>query len=94
MSSGQRFKHESIQESAAVIKYLKALCDGFENQALTFSSEDRCLVLRPKGMINLEVDAKSKDGEMKLTVKLRWRDKEKDQDLRTNGLTIQAAENA
>lgn len=92
MSSGQRFKHESIQEPASIVKYLKALCDGFAQEAVTFSSEDQSLVLKPKGMINLEVDAKSKDGEMKLAIKLRWRDKEKAQDLKSNGLIIQPAE--
>ena len=46
---------------------MEALTQGFESGAIHFSTDDRQLVLRPYGLINMDIEAKRKGGEMKLT---------------------------
>ncbi|MEW5721581.1 MAG: amphi-Trp domain-containing protein [Thermodesulfobacteriota bacterium] len=70
--ASDRFKHESLEDSETIIKYLKALQEGFEKGALLFSSDERRLILKPQGLINLDFEAKRKSGEIKVTIKFRW----------------------
>ena len=73
MASGvERFKHESIEDSETIVNYLNALREGFENGALLFCSDDRRLVLKPHGLINLDVETKRKGHEVKLNLKFKW----------------------
>ena len=72
MSSSQRFKHESIEDTESIVKYFQAVGEGFAKSALLFSSDEERLVLKPKGLINMDVEAKRKGGEVKLSIKLRW----------------------
>lgn len=73
MSSGaNRFKHESLEDSKSIVKYLKALQEGFESEALLFCSDNRKLVLNPSGLINLEIEARRKDDDIKLSIRFRW----------------------
>ncbi|MBU2551412.1 MAG: amphi-Trp domain-containing protein [Proteobacteria bacterium] len=89
MSQPSRFKHESIEDTDTIIKYLTALKEGFENGSLLFSSEDRKLILKPYGLINLEIEAKRKAEEIKLTLKLKWSDEGEETKAKSSSLTIQ-----
>lgn len=71
-SSEDNFKHISLQDNESIIKYLEALGLGFQQGALLFSAENRQLVLKPRGLIKLEVEAKRKNDQMKLSLKMRW----------------------
>ncbi|MBI4799134.1 MAG: amphi-Trp domain-containing protein [Desulfarculus sp.] len=71
-SSEDNFKHISLQDSESIIKYLEALGLGFQQGALLFSAENQQLVLKPRGLIKLEVEAKRKNDQMKLSLKMRW----------------------
>ena len=75
-SSANRFRHESLQDCQSIINYLIALKDGFESGALLFSTDGRNLVLKPDGLINLNVEAKRKGEEIKLSLKMRWSENE------------------
>ncbi len=71
-ASDDNFKHVSMQDSQSIIRYLEALAGGFKQGALLFSTDNKQLVLKPQGLIKLEVEAKRKDQQLKLNIKLRW----------------------
>lgn len=74
--SSERFKHRSIQDPESIVRYLAALKDGFEQGALVFSTNGERLVVKPQGLINLEVEAKRKGEGIKLNLKFRWNEQE------------------
>jgi amphi-Trp domain-containing protein len=67
-----RFKHQSLQDAEAIGNYLSALKEGFENGALVFSTNGDRMVLKPQGLVNLELEAKRKGDGVKLSLKFRW----------------------
>jgi len=86
--SDDRFKHESLQDSESIVRYLTALADGFRQGALSFTSEDQRLELKPGGLVNLEVEAKKKAGNIKMAIKLRWTEDEEGRDTPAANLVI------
>jgi amphi-Trp domain-containing protein len=78
-SSDNSFKHVSLQDGDSIIAYLEALGGGFKQGALLFSTDNKRLVLKPQGLIKLEVEAKRKDEQMKLTLKFRWNEEVSDE---------------
>jgi amphi-Trp domain-containing protein len=89
-SSSERFKHESLEDNESIVKYLEALRDGFAKGALLLSTDNRKLLAQPRGLINLDVEAKKKDDEIKLTLKFRWVEESTHTDVGTKPLNIQA----
>ncbi len=71
-----RFKHRSMQDPESIARYLTALKDGFEEGALVFSTNGKRLVVKPQGLIDLEVEAKRKGEGIKLSLKFRWNEEE------------------
>ena len=63
-SNDNRFKHESLQDGASIVQYINALSEGFQNGALLFCSENQRLVLKPQGLVGLNVEAKKKGNEI------------------------------
>lgn len=51
-----------------------ALTQGFESGSIAVFPQDLELVLSPKGLIGFAVEAKGKDGRMKLTLNFTWRE--------------------
>ena len=90
--STDRFKHESLEDSETIVKYLKALLDGFESGTLSFVSDNQKLVVRPRGLINLDVEARRKSDEIKLQLKMRWTEDVRTSDLKTAALIIDPQE--
>ncbi|MFZ5426610.1 MAG: amphi-Trp domain-containing protein [Thermodesulfobacteriota bacterium] len=69
-----KFSYESVQDAKTLVEYLRALTDGFEKGTMRFSRKDMELALSPKGLIGFAVEAKAKDGRMKLALKFAWRE--------------------
>jgi len=69
-----KFSYESVQDVPTLVEYLKALTEGFEKGEIRFARKDLDLALSPKGLIGFAVDAKAKDGRMKLALKFAWRE--------------------
>jgi len=88
MSSDDRFKHESLQDQESIVRYLQALCDGFQSGALLFASDNQRLVLKPQGLVALEVEAKKKNNEIKLGIKIRWTEEPNGEELTMKPLVI------
>ncbi|MCA9503548.1 MAG: amphi-Trp domain-containing protein [Spirochaetaceae bacterium] len=74
-SKPTNFRHESMQDSKAVVRYLKALAEGFEKGSLQFRDQDGEIVLEPNGMVRFGVTADAKSDRFGLTVKLSWKQK-------------------
>jgi amphi-Trp domain-containing protein len=68
----EKFRHESLQDSESIGKYLNALSDGFLNGKLRFSWKDKKLVLEPQSLIKFDIETKKKDGEVKMNLRFRW----------------------
>ncbi len=70
----ERFKHESIQDTESILKYLDALRSGFESGQIVFSTKSHEVVLEPKGLIQFDLDAKRKGDRRKLILKFNWKE--------------------
>ena len=68
------FAHDSIQDSASIVEYLEALAQGFRNGRLLLCSGKKELILRPHGLLKLEVKAKRKGGGSKLSLRIGWKE--------------------
>ena len=75
MSSEKEFRHESMQDRGSIVKYLKALSDGFERGELTFQKSSDHIILNPDGLIQLEIKAHRKPEKSRLTLKFSWKEK-------------------
>ena len=89
--SPNRFKHQSLQDAEAIGKYLAALKEGFENGALVFSTNGNRMVLNPQGLVNLELEAKRKGGDIKLSLKFRWSEEKSEEPENGQPLLIQSS---
>jgi amphi-Trp domain-containing protein len=69
-----KFSYESVQDVPTLVEYLKALTAGFEKGEIHFARKDLDMVLAPKGLIGFALEAKAKDGRMKLAMKFAWRE--------------------
>jgi amphi-Trp domain-containing protein len=89
MSRGKReFAYESLQDRSSIVKYLRALADGFERGELSFSDKSGEVTLEPKGLIGFEVRASKKSDRTRLTVNFRWKNGEDATESETGPLFI------
>jgi len=73
-SSDDEFKHESLQDTNSIIKYLEALSAGFEGGKIILGSKDKTLMLHPHGLLKMVVKAKKKSDRVRLILKFTWKD--------------------
>jgi amphi-Trp domain-containing protein len=83
-----KFFYESVQDAKTLVEYLRALTDGFEKGEMRFSRKDLDIMLSPKGLIGFSVEAKAKEGRMKLALKFAWREAVADAEKEKDGLAI------
>ncbi len=74
MSSNNEFAHESFQDCQSIVKYLTAIGEGFANGHIRFANGNRPMELEPSGMLKFNVRAKRKDGHIKLSLKISWKE--------------------
>jgi amphi-Trp domain-containing protein len=84
------FKHESLQDRESIVKYINALREGFESGQLVLGNNGNRIILEPAGMIKLDLKAKRKDGRIKLTVKINWREKSEEEKEEEKPLIIES----
>ena len=72
--SDNRFEYESFQDTETIVKYLRAITEGFTNGRLTFGGDSKKIVLKPKGLLSFQITAKRKRKEAKLTLRLSWKE--------------------
>lgn len=88
MATIDEFKHESLQDSQTIAKYLEALKAAFDAGVLEFSDDRGKLLLQPTGLLGFEVDAKKKGDQVKVKLKFTWREDRHEQ--RSGALKIQS----
>jgi len=84
----EHFEHESLQDSESIIKYVDAIKEGFQKGRLCFSAKNKQLVLKPQGLLNLNVKVKKKDKKAKLYIKLSWIEDQEEKETATGPLVI------
>ncbi len=93
-----QFRHESLQDTNAVVNYLNALAEGIEKGTLQFRDEEGEIVLEPGGMMRFGVEAQKKSDRYSLSLKMSWKQRsEKRRDpgpLRINGYSDDEGESA
>lgn len=83
-----KFSFESVQDVKTLEQYLRALTEGFAQGRMRFERKDMELTLQPKGLINFVVEAKAKDGRMKLNLKFAWREAVEQNDQEADAFVI------
>lgn len=73
MQKNSDFKYESVFDQDSVVNYLKTITEGLKKGELVFKQGKDEIVLKPEGLINLEIKSKVKEGKSKLTIKLKWK---------------------
>jgi len=74
MPNEEDFRHDSIQDGKSIARVLSALIEGFEKGQLDVGSGEHTVHLEPSGLLEVEVQAKRKNGRSKLVLKVSWRD--------------------
>jgi amphi-Trp domain-containing protein len=82
------FKHESLQDRETIVKYLNAISEGIRNGHLVLANGDEPIMLEPSGLLRLDLKAKRKEGLMKLSLKISWKEEEEVPNLETKPLII------
>lgn len=75
-SSNEEFKHESLQDAEAIVRYLNALSDGFGKNRLVFGSSQQSVEFEPARLIKLDVKAKRKNNKTRITLRFSWKEGE------------------
>lgn len=88
MKNEGKFHYESVRDAETLKPFLKALSEAFAAGEVRLSMRDEEIVLRPEGLINFVVEAKSKDGRCKLNVKFAWREGASETEEPGDSLTI------
>lgn len=78
MVNDKKIVMESLQDRESICKYLQVLKQGFEKGKINFSDHEKSIILEPHGLIKFEIKSKLKDGEVKLSLRFRWEEKEED----------------
>lgn len=68
------FHHSSLQDADSVVELLQALTKGLNSGKLQLSDEDAAVVLRPKGLLEVVIDADDEAGINTLNLRIRWND--------------------
>jgi amphi-Trp domain-containing protein len=74
MANEEDFRHDSIQDGRSIARVLSALIEGFEKGHIDVGSGEHSVRLEPHGLLELELQAKRKNGRSKLVLKVSWRD--------------------
>jgi len=67
------FIFESYQDKNTVIKYLKALKDGFENNEIILNTSGKDLVLCPGDLIKMEIRSDASGNTERLELSFSWK---------------------
>lgn len=75
MSDKHTFEHDSLQDVASLVQYLKAIVDGFERGKLNIAGGDEEIVLEPTGLVRFEVRASQRDDRARFALRFTWKPK-------------------
>ena len=73
MASEEKFTFESMQDQETIRSFLVSLIDGIEKKRIVLSTNGNEIELLPASLLYLQVSAKKKKDESKLSVKIQWK---------------------
>lgn len=71
-SETKRFHHRSLQDADSIVELLEALIEGIQKGKLTLTDDDDEVQLRPRGLLDLTIEAEDDSGRNSLNLRLRW----------------------
>jgi len=86
--SEERFVFDSLQDRETIKDFLVSLTDGFEKGAITLSTNGDAIELTPHGLLNFMVKAKKKGSANKLSIKIAWKDSQKEKKVKDDALKV------
>lgn len=89
MTSEREFKHESLQDRESIIRYLNTITEGFGKGEIIFRSDSEQIILKPWGLLKLEIKASQKDDKIKLSLKFVWKERDTRDDDKKSTLIIE-----
>lgn len=70
--STKKFDYESLQDAHSIKTYLVSLIDSIEKGRIILKSNGEEMAMRVDDLMKFSVQAKKKDGQNKLSIKLSW----------------------
>lgn len=84
MSAIQKsFRHNSMQDADSIVELLESITEGLGKGKLQLSDDESEILLRPRGLLELMVEAKEDGGINTLNLRLRWNDASRKVDRKT-----------
>lgn len=77
----KKFSHVSIQDTNSIRLYLHSLIEALERKKITLTSGDDKMDMNVSELCRISIQAKSKDSENKIAIKLSWTEAEKTPEL-------------
>ena len=78
MRQGKKsFRHESLQDAASIQEFLLAISDGIAKGKVSFSDSDDRIVMRPEGLLHLQVTASQEEDRDRISIRVSWQVEEK-----------------
>jgi len=71
-SNDEEFTFQSLQDPESIVKYLDALGQGLSSGHLYLGTKKKKLILKPNGLLTLDVKAKRREKKVKLEIKISW----------------------
>ncbi len=68
----QELEYEATVSIDEALGHISSILHGLAHQKLTVASGETSIELRPSSVVQLEVEARDKDGEQKLEIELKW----------------------
>ena len=78
MRQGKKsFRHESLQDAAAIQEIMAAISDGIASGRVTFSDSDDRIVMRPEGLLHMKVTASQEEDRDRISIRVSWQVEDK-----------------
>ena len=89
MPEKRQFRHESLQDKRAIVKYLQAVKEGFDTGSLRMSDKEGEIVVEPNGLVQFELHANRSRDRVAMTLRFTWKERAEEEPssgtLRING---------
>ncbi|MGD2138731.1 MAG: amphi-Trp domain-containing protein [Gammaproteobacteria bacterium] len=78
MRQGKKsFRHESLQDAAAIQEIMAAISDGIASGKVTFSDSDDRIIMRPEGLLHMKVTASQEEDRDRISIRVSWQVEDK-----------------
>lgn len=78
MRQGKKsFRHESLQDAAAIQEIMAAISDGIASGRVTFSDSDDRIVMRPERLLHMKVTASQEEDRDRISIRVSWQVEDK-----------------